>query len=302
MKVLVAGGTGFVGHALIKQLLNDGIEVLVLTRNPNNVPFKEEVTVIQWGVDFTLQPSEHLQDVDYIVNLAGESIGSGRWTNAKKERILSSRVKTTRGIVQGIENGIIQPKAFINASAVGFYGPRYDEVITEIDSHGKDFLSKVSKAWEDEANQAAELGVRVVTLRIGVVLGNGGALKQMVLPFKFYVGGTIGDGEQWFPWIHIDDLVRIIKYVMEHQAFSGPVNAVAPKPIRMRDFHQQLGKVLHKPSWFPIPVFLLQMLLGEKADMLIHGQRVIPKKLKDVEFEFQFSDVYHALESILKKK
>ncbi len=301
MKVLVAGGTGFVGKVLIKQLLADSFQVVILTRNKEQWKsyFNNQVDIVEWKPSHKLPDLPILKNIDFVINLAGESIGSGRWTNGKKERILASRIDTTNGIVQAIREGVIVPKALINASAVGYYGPHRDELITERDRNGKDFLANVSQAWEEEANKAKELGTRVVTLRIGVVLGQEGALQQMKLPFTFFMGGTIGNGEQWFSWIHIYDLVQMIIFALTNEDIQGPINATSPNPVKMKDFHQILGHVLKRPSWLPVPSFLLRVILGEMADMLVQGQRVIPKKIVDDGYEFTFHTVDEALGDLL---
>ena len=225
MKILIAGGTGFIGKQLCQELLSAGHQVAVLSRNPSQAQgtLPENVEVIGWENSEAVFPATALQGVECIVNLAGESIGDGRWTKAKKERILGSRIKTTQAIVEAIKNQGVNPKVFISASAIGFYGPCQDEELTESAPAGQDFLATVCRAWESEAYRAEHEGVRVATVRIGVVLGNGGALERMMLPFKFYVGGPTGSGNQWLSWIHVKDLVKIIRFAA---GFEHPLSAL----------------------------------------------------------------------------
>ena len=219
-----------------------------------------------------------------------------------KQEILDSRIRTTGAIVTAINNRTIQPKVLINASAVGYYGPHQDEAITEVEAAGPDFLAQVCQAWENEAYKAQSDLTRVVTIRIGVVLGREGALNRMVMPFKFYLGGPLGTGNQWLSWIHIQDLASMIRFVIEHQEVTGPINATAPESVRMRDFCKALGKVIDRPSWLPAPEFILKIALGQMADMLLHGQRVVPKKAIDAGFEFQFPMLGSALKDVLDKR
>lgn len=302
MKVLIVGGTGFVGKALILHLLSKGYQVVIVTRNLQKakVEIQLPVEMVEWRNSFTVTFPELLTDVDAVVNLAGESIGSGRWTRKKKERILNSRIETTKAVVQLIKDGIMKPNVLINASAVGYYGPRLDQEISEADLPGEDFLANVSKRWEEEAIKAEEFNIRVVPLRIGVVLGTEGALQKMVFPYRFFMGGTIGSGKQWLSWIHIHDLVSMIHFIIENKEIKGPINATSPKPLRMEEFNRLIGKVLGKPAWLPVPSWMLYLLLGEMADMLVQGQRVFPKKILQSGFQFQFEEAEAALDAVLK--
>lgn len=300
IKVLVFGGTGFIGEKLIDFLIKKQYEVVIVLRNIDKVKtnVRDKVQVCEW-TDFQLLPCDQLNDVDVVINLIGESIGSGRWTKEKKEKILNSRIKATRAIVQAIENKIIDPKALINASAVGYYGPQLDELITEENPPGQDFLASVCIAWEQEARKVETYGVRLIILRFGIVLGrSGGTLKQMSLPYKFFVGGPIGSGRQWISWIHIDDLINIIDFSINNFEISGPVNVTTPNPVTMNEFSKTLGKALKKPSIFRVPAFAIRLVLGEMADLLVNGQRVIPKKLMDQNYEFVYPTLDKALREI----
>ena len=304
MNAVIFGGTGFVGRNLIEELLKNGYQVYVVTRNPQKTAssFENTVQVIEWDNVSPLSSIYELQQTDVVINLAGESIGNRRWINSVKGEILASRIRTTRAIVTAINNGTIQPKVLINASAVGYYGPREDDELTESDEVGQDFLAQVCRDWEKEAYKVQNNLTRVVTIRIGVVLGNEGALNRMAFPFKLYIGGPMGTGNQWLSWIHIQDLSRMIRFIIDHPGVAGPINAVAPEPVRMRDFCKILGEVLNRPSWLPVPGILLKIVLGQMAEMLLHGQRVVPKKILSANFEYRFAKLRAALEDALENQ
>lgn len=283
-----------------------GYQIIVATRNAQKTLklLGKNVHVVEWDNIAPLGPvltalgdAEAIKEIDVVVNLAGESIGSRRWTSAVKAEILASRVRTTHAVVSAINEGIIKPQVLVNASAVGYYGPRQDEEITELERAGQDFLAQVCREWENEAYKADNGLTRVVTLRLGVVIGPEGALNRMSLPFKFYLGGPMGTGKQWLPWIHVQDLARLIRFVIEHRELVGPVNAVAPQTVRMNEFSKTLGEILKRPSWLPVPEFLLHIVLGQMAEMLIYGQRAIPRKLLDAGFEYKFPYLKGALEN-----
>lgn len=244
---------------------------------------------------------------DAVINFTGESIGSARWTKEVRDRILKSRIETTAAIVNAINNGSIRTKVFINASAVGYYGHRRDETLTESDGPGEDFLARVCKKWEEEAYRVGDSFLkeatppRVVTLRTGVVLGSEGALKRMVMPFKFFIGGPLGKGDQWLPWIHIRDLTAIVRFITENCEIIGPVNVTTPNPVRMKEFSNTLGEVLKRPSWLPVPEFALKIALGRMSEMLLHGQRAVPAKISSYGFEFKYPELREALEEVIQR-
>lgn len=304
MKVLIFGGTGFVGRNLTEELLANGYQVCVITRKAKKTSnaLGNKVQLIEWDNNKPLSAVSELQGIDVVINLAGESIGNRRWSNSVKQGILASRVSTTRAIVTAINNRTIQPRTLISASAVGYYGPRQDDEITEVEEAGQDFLAQVCLDWENEAYKVQSALTRVVTLRIGIVLGSEGALNRMVMPFKFYIGGPLGKGNQWLSWIHIQDLTRMIRFVIEHQELTGPVNATAPEPVRMRNFCNVLGDVLNRPCWLPVPESMLRIALGQMADMLLHGQRVVPQKISGAGFDFRFPKLRAALEDALENR
>ena len=276
MNVIVAGASGLIGTELVKALRARGDQVLALPRY-GSAP---------WQVD----------GFDAVVNLAGASLASKRWSPAFKKEILDSRVNTTRALVDAIGKAARKPHVFVNASAVGFYGGgRGEETLDESAAAGSDYLSGVTQAWEEEARKAP---VRSVQLRTGIVLSKkGGALQPMLPPFKAFVGGPIGSGRQWFPWIHLADEVGAILWCLDHDV-EGPVNLVAPGIVNMKDFSKALGRALHRPSAFPVPAAALKLLLGEFAEVVLDGQRAVPKKLFDKGFRFRFTEVDDALKDL----
>lgn len=301
MNVVIFGGTGSLGRALIKDLLSDNHQVYVVTRNRQSAANKVagNVAIIEWDYNSPLSSVYRFKDLDAVINLAGKSIGDQRWTDSVKQEILESRIKTTHAIVAAINDRSIQPKVFINASAVGYYGPR-EEQMSENDAAGSDFLAEVCRKWESEAYKVQSGSTRVVTVRIGVILENHGALRKMALPFKFYLGGPLGNGTQWLSWIHKQDLIRMFRFIVEHEEVIGSVNGTSPNPVRMKVFSKVLGEVLRKPSWFPVPEFLLKIVLGQMSEMLLHGQRAIPEKIVAAGFEFRFSELKPAITDALQ--
>ncbi|HHB74995.1 MAG TPA: TIGR01777 family protein, partial [Desulfobulbus sp.] len=260
MRALIIGGTGFIGQHLANHLNNPIIAGRSLKKIRNRSPGYE---ARQWDPTQSLDPG-FFDGVDGVFHLAGESIFKGRWNTAKKERIRNSRVESTRRLVDGIGRSAVKPRILVCSSAVGIYGDRGDEPLTESSRPGDDFLARVCRDWEQEALRAQEFGVRVALIRTAVVLGrNGGALAQMLPPFKLGLGGRLGSGNQYMPWIHIEDLCRIMLLSMKNEQLSGPVNAVAPNPVTNRAFTRALAQALHRPALFPVPGFLLKMVLGE---------------------------------------
>lgn len=302
MRLLLAGATGFIGSALVKSLADQGHEMVVLTRQAarENHP-GIRVRYRYWNPAEEGLWEKEVGDAEGIINLAGESIMK-RWTAAYKQKILSSRVETTQAIVKAIQRSQKKPSFLINASAIGFYGPRGDEEITEDSPHGNDFLADVCKAWEAHALRAQDFKVRVALLRIGIVLEKGGgALAKMLLPFQLGLGGPVGSGSQWMSWIHLKDLIGIISFVLEKSSVSGPVNATAPNPVRMREFARTLGNVLHRPAFLPAPAFALRIVLGEMSNLILTGQHVLPRKILGAGYRFRFPTLKEAFQEILKK-
>jgi uncharacterized protein (TIGR01777 family) len=299
MTALVTGGTGFVGPRLLRMLDRP----TVVTRNPDRA--RQSIghlagRIIRWDPLTGPPPSEAFDGVDTVFHLAGESVAEGRWTAAQKARIRDSRVIGTRHLVQGIVQASRKPTVLVSASAVGYYGDRGDEELTESAAPAHDFLADVCIDWEKEALAAGEAGVRVVTARTGIVLGSGGgALAKMLTPFKLGAGGPLGNGRQWMPWVHVGDLARLYMHAAETAAIRGPMNAVAPHPVRNAEFTKALGRQLHRPAFMPAPYFGLRLLFGEFAKVLFASQRVIPKVATDTGFVFQYPDIASALREIL---
>ena len=298
MKTLITGATGFVGHQLAQKIP----EAIVAGRSIEklNKRFGSKREAREWDGSETAG-TNLLEGIDTVYHLAGESIFHGRWSAAKKERIRASRVENTRNLVEMISKITNGPKTLICSSAVGYYGSRGDEKLTEQSTSGSDFLAQVCTDWEKEALKAEEYGVRVVLIRTGVVLGaDGGALAQMLLPFKMGVGGRLGSGRQFMPWIHINDLINIMLYAKENVSFRGAINAVAPDPIRNSDFTRALAKALHRPAILPAPGFALKLLLGEFATVLLGSQCAIPEVLQQAGYEYAYPEIKTALESLVQ--
>ncbi len=294
MNILITGGRGFVGSALSRELRTAGHDVVITTRKES-----ESQSELTWNPPSLIPPNK-ISKFKAIVNLAGDSIYSDRWTKDKKERIRSSRVNTTHYLIESIKNADVKPEILINASAVGFYGPSGNEEITENVSAGEDFLASVCKEWESEALKAEKLGVRTVITRFGLVLGkNGGALQKMIPPFKAYAGGYLGTGKQWMSWVHVEDVSGFIKYAIEHSKISGMYNLTSPNPITNKDFGTVLGKALGRPSIFPVPGFVLKAVLGEFGEILLTGQRCIPERALTAGYTFKYPALDEALKSIL---
>jgi len=301
MKILIIGGTGFIGSALSREVAGSGGKVFILTRRSiYPASPQENIRFIQWNPP-ALIPPDIISGIDAVINLAGESI-FGRWTKKQKDLIRSSRIDTTSAVVKSIKNAGQRPRLLISASAVGYYGSHGDEYVTEDTPPGDDFLSVVGKIWEAEALKAEELGVRVVLMRLGIVLErDGGALPKVALPFKFFSGGPVGSGRQWFSWIHRDDVLGIIKFLLEDETISGAVNATAPNPVRNREFSSTLGRALHRPSWLPVPAIILKIALGEFGDVILQGQRVISERLLKAGYKFKYPNIDEALKAIFEK-
>jgi uncharacterized protein (TIGR01777 family) len=305
MNIIIAGGSGFIGSALVNVLQGDGHDITVLARNERSANEKlgGKARVLPWDGEFVGAWAEAMNGTDVVVNLAGESIGDGRWSGARKEKILQSRLKATRAIVDAIIKAEKKPSLLINASAVGFYGNVPSGDVDESHAPGDDFLANVCKEWELEARRAESTGVRVALIRTGIVLSkNGGALPRMLAPFKFFIGGKIGTGSQWMPWIHLEDHLGIIKYIIGRQSVSGAVNLSAPEPATMKEFARTLGKAMHRPSLFPVPGFVLKVMLGKMSSLVLEGQRAVPKKILAAGYIFKFPQLDAALRDVLKKK
>ena len=303
MKIIVTGGSGFIGSALIPRLVAEGHDVVLLSWNPIAARSRldQRVKVEPWDGKTLASWETHVDGADAVINFAGEPLDVKRWSRTQKERIIGSRVGATSILVKAMQNAKRKPAVLVSASGVGYYGPVEEGEVTEEFPRGSDFLSEVTYQWEKAARSAETLGVRTVILRIAVVLGdNGGALRKMLVPFRMFVGGVLGSGRQWFPWIHRDDLVGVVMFALTNARISGTVNVVAPESVTMRGFCTTLGRVLHRPSWAPVPEFVLKAALGEMSEMVLTGQRAVPQKLEEYGYMFKFLKLESALRDVVK--
>jgi uncharacterized protein (TIGR01777 family) len=303
MRIVLIGGTGFIGRAVMARCLEElnDLDLVVVTRRQQEADqMPPWVRPVLWDLMDAPLPPQLLDGVDAIINLAGETVAQ-RWTPAAKQRIRDSRVLTTRHLVEAMRQTAKPPKVLVNASATGYYGDRGDEELTEEAPPGNGFLAEVCQLWEEEAQRATELGVRVVCCRFGVVLGVGGGALERLLPFfEWGVGGRLGNGQQWMSWVHRQDAARLVLHAVKNDAVRGPMNVVAPEPVRHREFTRLLAKVVGKPALFPVPVFALRLLYGEMADVLLHSQRVLPKVALATGFTFAYPDLETALRHLLR--
>ena len=302
MKILMTGGTGFVGKQLTSRFVQDGNEVTILTRSlkGSGAP-PQGVSYLQGDPTQKGPWQDAIKNHDAVINLAGASIFS-RWSEEYKKLIRESRIFTTQNIVEGIPSKADNKFTFFSTSAVGYYGFHGDEELDEESPPGNDFLARMAVEWEAEALKAKDKGARVVITRFGIVLGEkGGALGQMVPLFKKYIGGPIGSGRQWFSWVHIKDLAEAFAFLIKHPEISGPVNVCSPNPVRNKDLAKALGKALHRPSFFPAPGFMIKLVLGEFGSVILEGQRVLPRQLLKHGFTFQYPDIEKALQNILSQ-
>jgi len=289
MNVVIAGGSGFIGRPLVRALLARGADVAVLSREPAKV---REGRGVAWAA-----VNDAVRDADAIVNLSGENVGAGRWTAARRERIVRSRVDATRTLVEAMRAAPERARTFVSASAVGYYGLHGDEVLDESAGSGGGFLADVTRQWEAMAREG-EAFARLVILRFGVVLAweKDGALAKMMLPFRFGAGGPVGNGRQWMSWIDRDDVVRMILWALDNEAVRGVYNATAPQPVTNRDFARALGRAMHRPAFMPAPAFALRLLFGRMADeILLGGQRVHPARAAREGFVFEYDTLDRAL-------
>lgn len=301
MKIVIAGGSGFIGKRLTRFLIKEGHEVVILTRWSKTS--SDGAAYVDWLKEGT-KPERIIKHADVFVNLAGVSINDGRWATKHQRQIYHSRMTATGELIRIIAALPQKPYALINASAIGVYPSSLEAVYTEESTErADDFLGKTVSDWENIAKQVEGYGVRTAFMRFGVVLGaEEGALPLMALPYKFYAGGTVGTGKQWVSWIHVEDVVRAIDFAMNHEHLFGPINITSPAPVRMKEFGQTIGSVLKRPHWFPVPSFVMKAVLGQKSKLVLEGQKVLPKVLMEEGFEFVYPRLEEALEDLLVRK
>ncbi|MBI2342931.1 MAG: TIGR01777 family protein [Deltaproteobacteria bacterium] len=298
MKLVIAGGTGFIGRALVARLTACGETCTLLTRR--ELPDRHPLHYVQWDAQHGGTWHTPLDGADAVINLVGESVAMHRWTAAQKLKMLRSRIDATTALVEAFGETRRHPSVLINASAIGYYGDRGDETLSETAPPGRDFLAHVAVAWETAATRVVTHGARLVLLRTGLVLGHsGGALARMVPVFRRGLGGRIGSGHQWMSWIHLDDVVGLILFLLQHPAASGPFNLVSPTPCRNREFATILGKQLHRSTRVPVPAWLLRMAMGERASLLLQSQRVLPTRVQQLGYRFRYSTCEAALQAAL---
>ncbi len=301
-KIVITGATGLIGRELCKELSLHGDELTIFSTNVEKakaiLPFAKEV--VEWK-NYDKDYSVYLEGKDAVIHLAGASVAGKRWTPSYKKEIYDSRINTTRNLVSSIDKCKQKPEVFISASAIGFYGDRGDSILTETSSVGKDFLSNVCDDWEKASERIEMLNVRRVIIRTGIVLSiDDGALKKILLPFQLFVGGPLGNGKQWFSWIHLADIISLYLFLLDKKSQKGIFNAVSPQPVQMKTFAKRLGKVLHKPSLFPVPKFVLKLVMGESASAILASQKIKPEALLNAGYKFKFDDLESALINLLK--
>ena len=304
MKVLVTGGSGFVGRHLVEALTRRGRDVVVLGRGEAGPPPSARgtdagnVQIATWSPERLGDWTRWVEESDAVVHLAGAGIFDERWSAERLALVKSSRVDSTTNLARAIAEAKSKPRVFVSASAIGYYGSRGDEALTESSAPGSGFMADVCVAWEKEADAAAALGMRLVKLRTGVVLGqNGGALAKMLPPFKGGMGGKLGSGDQWMSWIHHEDVIGLIRHALD-QPIAGPINAVAPNPVTNQEFTRRMGDALHRPTLFPVPEFAVKALFGEMAQIVLGSQRILPKAAESSGYRFRYPELAPALQSL----
>jgi len=300
MTITVTGATGFIGNRLVHDLLRAGHSIQAIGRK-RSAGLPQAVRFSEWQSTEAEPPPESLAIADAIVHLAGEPVAQ-RWTPEVKGRIRSSRVDGTRNLVNALSKQSHQPRVLVCASAIGYYGSRGDEVLTETSAPARDFLSQVAVDWEQAAREAEAVGIRVVSLRFGVVLGkDGGALAKMLPPFRLGLGGRLASGQQWMSWIHVDDVIGLVRFSLDNSSARGPMNATSPNPVTNAEFTRELAAAVHRPAIFPVPRFALNLLFGEMAEVILGSQRVLQKATQSAGFQFQYPELRPALVRLLSK-
>jgi uncharacterized protein (TIGR01777 family) len=301
-KIIITGATGFIGSRLCRELHKKNYSLIVFSRNAASA--KSELFLdaefVNWDYHNPAEWEEYIEGTYAVIHLAGESLASKRWTEKQKRKIIESREISTRCIIEAIGKADKKPETFICASAIGFYGNAGDAILTENSPNGKDFLSDVCFRWEKEAEEAEKFGVRRVSIRTGLALSpEGGAFKKLLLPYKLFAGGPLGSGKQWLSWLHIKDLIQIYIFALENAAVKGAINATSPNPVTNKELANSLGKILHRPSFFRVPEFVLKMVLGEMSETVLSSQKVYPERLSLLGYKFLYPEITRALKDLL---
>jgi uncharacterized protein len=302
-KIIITGATGSIGRNLVQELSARGDEVIVFTRNPEKAKKKiaNAGKYVKWEYENTAAWMHEMRGADIVVHLAGANLGAKRWNEDYKKLAYDSRIVSTRNLVEAIKRTEQKPKAFICSSAVGIYGNRFDEVLNENSTSGNDFMANICKDWEKEAEKVEQYGLRRVSIRTGLVMQKDeGVLKKMILPFRLFIGGPLGSGRQWFPWIHIDDIVGIYLHAIDNDNVSGATNGTSPGIVTMKEFAKTLGKILKRPSLFPVPKFAMKIAAGEIAEYAVMSQRTSVEKILHSGYKFKFENLEEALKDLLK--
>jgi uncharacterized protein len=303
MRVIIPGGTGTVGRALAQELISAGHQVWVLSRRPQAVRPIEGVIIAPWDGETDAGWGHLVNGTDAVVNLAGENIGAQRWSTQRKQEIYDSREKVGRAVVEAVAQAEQPPQVVLQASAIGYYGKSGEQILTEDQPPGDGFLAQVCTVWEASTEAVEDMGVRQVVTRTGLVISEkGGFMDPVLLQYRLFGGGPLGGGKQWWSWIHLRDVVRAMRFLLENSSARGPYNLTAPNPVRMDTFGREVGKVLRRPHYFPIPAFGLKLALGEMSELVLEGQHVIPKRLQEEGFQFTFNQVDSALRDTLDRK
>ena len=304
-KVIITGGTGLIGSHLSKALSAKGYKIIIFTRKKQPVKsnYSDNEKFIEWDYNHQEEWQHQIENTHGVIHLAGANLSGKRFTKSYKQEVINSRKLSTRNIVRIFSSLKNKPAVFISASGVNYYGNKGDIPLTEKSEPGDDFLALVCKEWEEEASKAESLGIRSVSIRTSPVLSSEGGVLQPLLPlFKFYLGAALGDGRQWFPWIHLDDIINIYIKTLEDEKMSGAINAAAPEYVTMNDFAKQLGKAMHRPVFLKVPKFVLKAAIGEAADFITASMKIIPQKLEAAGFKFKYPMLEEALNNIIKKK
>ena len=302
MKILIAGGSGLIGSALSRHYVEKGQEVYILSRRGSTAGLPVGAKGVKWDAQSANGWGDLMNEIDVVINLTGENLGAGRWTEERKQRFYTSRIQSGKALIEAMRQAERKPAVLVQSSAVGYYGDGGDQVLDESSPPGGDFLARLCVDWEESTREAEFMGVRRVILRTGVVLAEGAeVLNRLILPFRLFVGGPLGSGRQWLPWIHMADVVGAVDYLVENSQLDGVFNLSAPQPVQNAAFGKTLARILHRPYWIPVPAFALKLVLGEMSNLVLEGQRAIPKRLLEAGYVFHFVEHEAALRDLLIK-